>query len=503
MSNHNRISIYGDIDSASVFFLNSTVDPKPMGTIIASVKDDEDRVVIQRIDRFESDGITFRFLFKRLQPTRITNKDGQELVEQLGYTTQEVVDYINEQANLDANVTGGDGSGTDLLGQTICFSLDATSTSILLDNGNHFGVNTIKAVENGGNIDIVSIDASETITHFTNLEVGNACVNGATVTGGLNDVINALNELFTVGAFESVVISDPFSTLVADVSGVDIVSPTYVGNAIDPVGVDVFGASAAGNLNGYLSTETIDQAGEYFTFDIRVEGTIGMGLVHSQASYDNGYYSGSATYADPTAFGTVNSQHAGFQFSHWFHPTPNGPWTNYGANTGYVQGPGWSNATLKFSASPEGADWLAGNPVKMRVGIDANGFISIDYYDVSESTWVVCARTSYSSVEGVEYRLGIKMGDTNVRLNTLPKIHELEPAAPTMYFRYIESPDNNYHYPLFATEEEANYYDLQNGGAGTSSANVFPDEPTFAQWYIPTNGYTNNSTAAPTIGITS
>ena len=175
-----------------------------MGTIIASLKSDEDRIVIQRTDRFEEDGVTFRTIFKRMNPSRICNKQGEELVDQLGYTTQQVIDYINEQSNLSPNTSGGDGSGTDLIGQSVCFSLDATSTSILLDNGQHFGVNTIKAVENGGNIDIVSIDSNETITHFTNLEVGNACVNGAVVNGGLNDVINTLNELFTVGAFTSV-----------------------------------------------------------------------------------------------------------------------------------------------------------------------------------------------------------------------------------------------------------------------------------------------------------
>ena len=377
----------------------------------------------------------------------------------------------------------------------MCFHLDATSTSILLSNGYSFGVNTIKAVEVGGDISIVSIDTSDSITHFYGLEVGNACIGSDVISGGLNDVINALNELFSVGAFESVVISDPFSTMVADVSGVDIVSPTYIGNAIDPVGVDVFGASTSGSLNGYLSTETIDQAGEYFTFDIRVEGTIGFGLVHSQASYDAGYYSGNSSYADPTTFGTVNSQHSGFQFSHWFHPTPNGSWTNYGANTSYSMKSGWSN----FNGTDEQADWLAGNPIKVRVGLDANGFISVETLR-NGTDWVVHVRTSYPSVEGVEYRLGIKMGDTNVRLNTLPKVHLLEPAAPTMYFRYIESPDGNFHYPLFATEEEANYYDTINGGSGENLPNIFPDDATNTTWYEPVNGHTHNGTSAPSGG---
>ena len=428
-------------------------------------------------------GVT-QYEFFRVPYTEFTDRDGNGFAD-----PQTAAQYITDNAN----VVGLSGEGIDLTGESVCFQLDATSTSIVLDNGYHYGVNTIKAIAEGGNISIVSIDTSDSIKHFYNLEVGNACINGSVISGGLNDVINTLNELFTVGAFESIVISDPFSTMVADVGGVDIVSPTYVGNAIDPVGVDVFGASSSGSLNGYLSTETIDQAGEYFTFDIRVEGVIGFGLVHSQSSYDNGYYSGNATYANPANFGTYNSQHGGFQFSHWFHPTPNGSWTNYGANTSYSMKSGWSN----FNGTTEQADWLAGNPIKVRVGLDANGFISIETLR-NGTDWVVHVRTSYPSVEGVEYRLGIKMGDTNVRLNTLPKVHLLEPAAPTMYFRYIESPDGNFQYPLFATEEEANYYDTIEGGSGTSHTHVYADDPTNTTWYMPDTNSTMTATVMPT-----
>jgi hypothetical protein len=433
--------------------------------------------------------------FSNIHYTRFEDRDGNSFS-----SAQDVADYITSQGN----VLGLNDVGKDLTGQTVNFRLDQTSTSIIMDNGESFGVNTIKAVADGGLIKIKSIGegiptgSEDTIdrVHFEKLDHTLIKINGSSVTGGLNDVIDKLNELFTVGAFESVVVRDPYSTLVADVNGVDIISPTYIGNAIDPVGVDVFGASSSGSLNGYLSTETINQAGEYFTFDIRVEGVIGFGLVHSQASYDGGYYSGNATYANPANFGTYNSQHGGFQFSHWFHPTPNGSWTNYGANTSYAMRAGWSN----FNGTTEQADWLAGNPIKVRVGLDANGFISIETLR-NGTDWVPHARTSYPSVEGVEYRLGIKMGDTNVRLNTLPKVHLLEPAAPTMYFRYIESPDGEYQYPLFATQEEAEYYDTINGGSGTYHIHVYLDDPTYTSWYMPDNGDTHGATTPPTSTI--
>ena len=368
-------------------------------------------------------------------------------------------------------------------------------------------MNTIKAVaDTDGTIHIHAIgagspDGAEDANdhkHFEKLTHTNVSVNGTAVAGGLQDVVNTLNELFTVGAFESVVISDPYSTMVADVDGVDAAG-SLVGDAVNPSNSDVAAGSAAHyNKAGWLSSDTIDQAGEYFTFDIRVEGIIGMGLVVD----DVADVIGSPGYGDPAEFcdGAPNSGHYGYQFGHFFHPSPNGPWTNYGANTGYVMGLGWSNATHRFSGSPEGADWLAGNPVKMRVGLNENGFISVDYYDASESAWITCARTNYPTVSGVKYKLGIKLCDSNARLASLPKIHLLEELAPTMNFRFIESPDGNYDHPVFATEEEANYYDTQNGGTGTSTTDTYDDDPTGTTWYIPTNGFNDDQSTAPTGG---
>jgi len=435
-------------------------------------------------DVITADTGNIEYEFFRIPYTTFVDADGNGFAN-----AQECADYITTHANV---IGFTNDSGTDLTNEVVDFKLDATNTSVLFDNGYHYGVNAIKAVGHAdGTIHIKAIQGD--ITYFTKLDHTNVTVDGNSVAGGLQDVVNTLNELFTVGAFESVVIADPYSTMVADVSGVDIVNPTYIGNGIDPIGNDVFGSSASGALNGYLSTETINQAGEYFTFDIRVEGTIGFGLVHTQDSYDDGYYSGNATYANPSTFGTSNSSHYGFQFSHWFHPTPNGSWTNYGANTSYSMRSGWSN----FNGTDEQADWLAGNPIKVRVGLDANGFISIDTLR-NGTDWVPHVRTSYPSVEGVEYRLGIKTGDTNVRLYSLPKVHLLEPAAPTMYFRYIESPDGVFQYPLFVTEEEANYYDTVEGGSGTSHTHTYDDDPTNTTWYMPDTNSTMVATVPPT-----
>ena len=441
---------------------------------------------------------TIQYEFYAVESSGFADKDGNAFS-----TPQGMVDYVNTNAN----VVGVSGTGADLTGVAVNFRLDETSTSIIMDNGASFGVNTIKAVADAdGTIHIHAVgaglpsgpDGASVHKHFEKLIHTNVSVNGTAVAGGLNDVVNTLNELFTVGAFEAVVIADPYSTMIADVAGVDA-NGALAGNAVNPSNSDIAAGSANHyNKAGWLSSDTIDQAGEYFSFDIRVEGIIGMGLVVDDAADING----NTTYGDPTRFcdTSTNSGHWGLQFGHFFHPSPNGPWTNYGANTGYLQGPGWSNATHRFMSSPEGADWLAGNPVKMRVGLDEMGFISIDYYDVSESVWITCARTNYPTLSGVKYKLGIKLCDSYSRLASLPKIHLLEAAAPTMQFRYIESPDGNYEWPLFNTGEEANYYDLNHSGTvgtGTSHTHTYADDATSTTWYMADTGSTMTDTAAP------
>jgi hypothetical protein len=422
-----------------------------------------------------------RYEFYQIPYTEFADKDGNPFPD-----AQAAADYVTQEGR----VLGVSDVGTDLTGVVVNFRLDQTSTSIIMDNGAAFGVNTIKAVSDAdGTIHLHAIgagvpeDSSEPDDHkhYEKLSHVNVQINGVAVAGGLNDVCNALNELFTVGAFESVVISDPYATLIADVDGTSA-GHTLVGNtSVDPIGNDIFGNTGSGNLAGLLSTETIDQAGEYYTFFIRGEGTIGFGLVHTQDSYDDGYFSGNSNYADPASFAVGNSAHYGYQFSHWFHPTPNGSWTNYGASTGFIYGSGWYNWDQQ-------ADWLAGNPVKIRCGIDTNGYISIESLQ-DDGSWAVHARTSYPVAQGSEFRLGIKSSSSPARVYSSPKVHLLEPSAPTMYFRYIESPDGVFHYPLFSTAEEAEYYDeIHNSltaGTGSSHTHTYADDPTNTNWYMP------------------
>ena len=119
-----QIKIFSDTNKGCIFFDGSTVEPKFIGTVAASIKSDEsDRIVIIRNDRYEADQVTFRKLFKRLNPTRVQNEQGENLVADLGYTIQEVVAYINGEASNFQQV-----SSTNV-DSVINFELDATTTS--------------------------------------------------------------------------------------------------------------------------------------------------------------------------------------------------------------------------------------------------------------------------------------------------------------------------------------------------------------------------------------
>jgi hypothetical protein len=462
-------------------------NPTYWNACLSAQVDSSDPTVINVVNDIitSQTGVT-QYEFYNIPFTEFEDADGNAFA-----TAQEAADYITAKAN----VTGV-GEGIDLNGQSIDFKLDPTSTSIIMDNGFHYGVNSIKAVAHtDGTIHLESIGGSKTF--FYGLSEQDVTVNGVSASGGLSDVVDALNELFTVGAFEQVVIRDPYSTLVADVSGTTITGE-LAGNAVDPISADIATGSSPSHYNkyGYKSTDEIDQAGEYFTFDVRGESIIGLGLINTTRDEDNDYTLDGGI-GDPENFCTgLGNGHYGYQFSLWFHPTPNGPWTVYGHNSSYVMGPGWGG----FPSSDEGAGWLADSPTKLRVGLDASGFISVDYYDVSESSWIVMARTPYVALQGDKYRLGIKFTDGNASLVDTPKIHLLEPAAPAMYFRYIESPDGNFEYPLFATEEEANYYDLNHSGTvgtGTSHTHTYADDPTATTWYMPDTGGIMNGTTPP------
>ena len=99
------VKIYGDAAQGSLFFDGLTIPPAPLGGVVVASAHPSltNRIRVTRSDQFQKDGVTARILFKRMRHTRVRNKNNQRLVQDLGYTAAQVIDYINDEANRKAN----------------------------------------------------------------------------------------------------------------------------------------------------------------------------------------------------------------------------------------------------------------------------------------------------------------------------------------------------------------------------------------------------------------
>ena len=74
------------------------------------------------------------------------------------------------------------------------------------------------------------------------------------------------------------------------------------------------------------------------------------------------------------------------------------------------------------------------------------------------------------------------------------KVSDNEPVAnreiPTLNFRYMESPVGYYTFPLFASADEAAYYeDIEGVPGGGASAKLFQDDISGTTWYMPNTAH--------------
>lgn len=187
------IKIYSDTTKGCIFFDNSRVEPKFIGTIVASAKPDEpNRLIIKRTDKFLADGTTFRTLFKRLKANRVENQAGENLVNDLGYSRDDVVNYINQEAN-DFQVISSTTVGADV---AVDFALDATNTTILMSNGASFAVNSIRAAASDDGLTIKIVAHASDVVHYDTIDHEDVTINGADTSGSVSEVVNLLNALF-------------------------------------------------------------------------------------------------------------------------------------------------------------------------------------------------------------------------------------------------------------------------------------------------------------------
>ena len=144
------VKIFGDASQGSLFFEGSPHPPAPLGGIVVAVarEGSTDRIKITRSDQFQKNGVDPRILFKRMRITRVRNKENQRLVQDLGYTQQQVIDYINDEANRKAN------------------EIDLQKSGVAVGSANtvNFTGGGVESVSVSGDVATITISTSNAVT---------------------------------------------------------------------------------------------------------------------------------------------------------------------------------------------------------------------------------------------------------------------------------------------------------------------------------------------------
>ena len=408
-------------------------------------------------------------------------------------TAQDAADYITEKANVLGSTGSFVAGPTDVLN----FVRDATNTTILVDNGDAFAVNSIQAIGTDDGLITIKEMGDNGAVLYSGVYPANVQITGSSTATTQSAVVNQLNALFSVNPIGAGG-TDELPVFPTD----DAVSiTTSKAEGVDPLAFGIYGVgSDTGSGHGArvwaTGTDVINEVGEYYTVKIGGAGRFILGLVDMNNAADVAELSNN-----------TGSGHSGLQWGNAFYNygTYTAPWTTYGTNSGLSYGPGWSfgGNDKMFRYNTEVQLDLRGDndtlPVGalFKVGFTTGGHVAVYYYDLGRSnTWIMTARSSYTLPQS-DYALVVKLWDGTTAIMEEPKLYKLEESAPVLNYRYIESPDGSFYHPLFATAEEANYVDTQNSGAGTSHTHTFVDDLTGTTWYMPDNGGTEAGSSAP------
>ena len=186
------VSIYGDATQGSLFFEGLRIPPAPLGGVVVAIEHPSiaGRIRVTRSDLFQRDGVTPRIVFKRMRPSRVRNKENQRLVGDLGYTLQQVIDYINDEANRKSN------------------ELDFQKDGAAVGSGN-----TINFI--GSGVSAVSVSGDVATVHIAGGSAGNPVTSGI-LTSSNNTLRLTLQDASTVDV---------------DVTSLNNVSPVSLANS--------------------------------------------------------------------------------------------------------------------------------------------------------------------------------------------------------------------------------------------------------------------------------
>lgn len=259
------VSIFGDATQGSLFFEGLRIPPAPLGGVVVAIEHPSisGRIRVTRSDLFQRDGVTPRIVFKRMRPTRVKNKDNQRLVADLGYTLQQVIDYINDEANRKAN------------------ELDFQKDGTAVGSGN-----TINFI--GSGVSAVSVSGDVATVHIAGGSAGNPVTSGI-LTSSNNTLRLTLQDASTVDV---------------DVTSLNSVSPVSLANSTSYFFLNS-GNQLANNQhdkdNGVVFYGTPIRRGEELVFTVPGEdlhvgvwnggnGVTGVGNVNNKSNWSTKWY---------------------------------------------------------------------------------------------------------------------------------------------------------------------------------------------------------------------
>lgn len=394
---------------------------------------------------------------------------------------QLLIDGIIDSKIIEEDLLNSDNSIILEDGVCLDFQRDETNTTVLVDDGRYFPVNVLQAyLVDDGTISIRT-HSDTGVVIYENIHHDNVKINGEIQKINREGVVDSLNSLFSVSprGFSGTNATIPV------LDGVDCTLNFLDGQ--DPIGTPIYGPlDNTLNLHGarVWSTETINEAGESFLVNVTGVGGFGIGIYSSEdvditspgVSFSDGYFWGIGFRKNGTRNILQNS---------------------IGSNNGVVWGPGKTSSDndIRFDKSSYVFDKFQNNdPVTFKIAFDDSGFVVLYYYNGNEFVYI--ARSNFTVPSG-NYGLLVKLTRQNSTLYDTPTIQLIDGSAPTLSYRYIESPDGSFYYPLFSTKEESDYVDQSNGGSGDSDPRIFIDDPTLYTWYMPKTGSIIKGKSAP------
>jgi len=428
--------------------------------------------VVNKIRTVEEGTVIYEFF--NLPYTDFQDRDGNEFV-----SPSDCAEYITANANVLSN------TGTFVFSQTDVLDAqrDATDTTVLFSNGDIYAVNSLTASSQAdGTIKIATVRGNKDI--YTHLRYYNVSVLDGVVSGfnTIDAAVDRLNEVLggtTVG-------SNTGNTQTTVTTTSSATTFTSYGDRITETGsgstLGFTSTAEAGNFdtsNGFYSNQTISENGEYFEFE-----QDGGDWTNSRGVYiglfDETTYDVSELDADVAGNAVKGLLYLRLYPSAFtFADSVNG--------AGKINEAGFSN-------SPS-------TKTKFRLGRDNDGRVYIAH-ETSANVFEVICRSESVVTAGTELRFFGVMPLAN-ELNGIRNMTLNEAVAGAeLTWYYVESPDGEFYYPLFSSEDDANTVDELYGtaaeGAGSAHTHTFIDEqPASQTWYMPDTYMTHAGTSAP------